>query len=78
VGSICEKGRQTVTLFAQLLPLSFCTQTLVEFPDLNKYQDHWPIQLYFNRWIIDRVHHCNFKAKVFFGAQIQYLNNTDT
>ncbi|KAJ6597126.1 hypothetical protein DFH09DRAFT_1133764 [Mycena vulgaris] len=35
----------------------FVKQALLKFPALTKYQGQWPLELYFNRWTSDRVHH---------------------
>ncbi|KAJ7085828.1 hypothetical protein B0H15DRAFT_372727 [Mycena belliarum] len=35
----------------------FLVQVLAGFPALNNYANHWPLNLYYNRWVSDRIHH---------------------
>ncbi|KAJ7444870.1 hypothetical protein FB451DRAFT_1412993 [Mycena latifolia] len=32
-------------------------KAVIAFPNLNNYQNHWPLAMYYNRWTSDRAHH---------------------
>lgn len=36
---------------------TFRNKVLAGFPALNNYANHWPLNLYYNRWVSDRIHH---------------------
>ncbi|KAJ7775118.1 hypothetical protein B0H16DRAFT_86430 [Mycena metata] len=36
---------------------SLVNKVASKFPDLNRYQDKWPITIYYNRWVADRRYH---------------------
>ncbi|KAJ7510106.1 hypothetical protein B0H11DRAFT_2269594 [Mycena galericulata] len=43
---------------------AFVKRLINEFPRLEDFQDQWPAQVYFNRWVNDRTHRLNQREEV--------------
>ncbi|KAJ7709649.1 hypothetical protein B0H17DRAFT_232002 [Mycena rosella] len=50
--------------------LEFENKALVEFPQLEHYENHWPLTAYFNKWITNRQHHARRPDAPFFSPPV--------